>query len=74
MLQMSEVCSPPRWEELPDLLNSAEVAAVLRVSQNTVYELTRSGCLRAVAVQVGRQKRYPKAALRRILEGGTDDG
>jgi excisionase family DNA binding protein len=66
---MSKICSPPLWDELPELLNCDEVTALLRVSQNTVYELSRSGFLKSVVVQIGRQKRFSKAALRRLLEG-----
>jgi predicted site-specific integrase-resolvase len=68
MRPMSKVCSPPRWEDLPELLNCDEVTALLRVSPNTVYELSRSGFLKTVVVQIGKQKRYPKAKLRALLE------
>ena len=45
-----------RLEDLPDVLTVREVAAALRVSQSTVYELVRSRRLRAVRCGVGRQR------------------
>jgi excisionase family DNA binding protein len=57
------------WDDAPELMTCQEVASLLRASPNTTYELARSGLLRDIVVQVGRQKRFPKNALRRLLEG-----
>jgi hypothetical protein len=44
---------------------------VLDVSENTFYELCKSGFLREIVVHCGRQLRISKASLRRVLEGGV---
>ena len=58
-----------RLDDLPDVLTVREVAAVLRVSQSTVYELVRCRRLRAVRCGVGRQGgvRVTQVAVREYL-------
>jgi excisionase family DNA binding protein len=58
---------PWSWDQFPDLMTSRDCMKALNVSENTLYELCRSGMLRTVAVHVGRQLRFPKSALRRVL-------
>lgn len=59
------------WDDLPSVLVVKDVRAVLRLSDATVYEAARSGFLKDVVVRVGRQLRFPKEPLRRLLEGGA---
>ncbi len=61
--------NPWSWDQFPDLMTSRHVMTVLDVSENTLYELSRSGILCDVVVHVGRQLRFPKSSLRRLLEG-----
>jgi excisionase family DNA binding protein len=53
--------SPPRYDELADMVTPEEVGAFLRTSRNATYELLKSGALRSV--RCGRLIRIPKAAL-----------
>lgn len=58
---------PPRLEDYPDVLQAGEVAELLRIPKLRVYELARRGelpCLR-----LGRQVRFPREALRQMLQG-----
>ena len=50
---------------LPEILMPSEVADYLRISRATVYEMIRTGKLRAVRAGAGRQggARVPKSAL-----------
>lgn len=59
--------SPPRLEELPDILTPEEVAAVMRVDIQAVYRQIKEGTL--PSVKVGRWPRVPKDRLLRFLEG-----
>jgi excisionase family DNA binding protein len=54
-------------DELPDVLTADEVADVLRLGRNTVYDALRTGTI--PSVRIGRRLLVPKAALRRLLEG-----
>lgn len=56
-----------RLDELPDVLTADEVAEVLRVGRNTVYDCVRTGAI--PSVRLGRRLLVPKAALLRLLEG-----
>jgi putative molybdopterin biosynthesis protein len=60
----------PTLDQMPEVLLPEEVAAVLRVSRATVYELVRRGKLPAKRVGRGRQGgvRVTRAALRAYLE------
>ncbi len=60
---------PPIWDDLPELLTPAEVAAVTRRSRNATYESLRSGSLRGMACKIDGAWRIPKARLRGFLEG-----
>ncbi len=64
----------PSWDSLPELLTVRETSALLRVSQNSVYEAVASGTLRHIVYRWGRSIRIPKQALRRLVEGGRPDG
>jgi excisionase family DNA binding protein len=52
---------------LPEVLKIGEVAAILRVGRNQLYEAVARGELRAV--RIGRTIRIPKAALLDLLAG-----
>lgn len=56
---------PVRFEELPDVLTAEEVARVLRLGRNTVYDCLRSGEI--PSVRIGRRLLIPKAALLQML-------
>jgi excisionase family DNA binding protein len=56
------------FHELPDVLNPAQVAHFLGLSRNTVYQNLRTGAI--PSIKIGRRALIPKAALRRLLEGG----
>jgi excisionase family DNA binding protein len=52
-----------KFDELPEYLDPAEVAAFLGISRNTAYELIRTNAIHSV--KFGRLIRVPKAALSR---------
>jgi excisionase family DNA binding protein len=54
------------FDELPDVLTADEVAEVLRLGRNTVYDSLRTGVI--PSVRIGRRLLIPKAALLRLLE------
>ena len=56
--------TPPRFDDLPELVTVEEMAAYLRISRNSAYELIKGGVIRSV--KYGRLIRIPKQAL---LEG-----
>ncbi len=63
--------SAVHWDDAPDLLTPAECAALLRAGRTSTYEAIRCGPLRPIAVKWGSRKYLiPKAALRRLVEGG----
>lgn len=49
-----------------DLLRVSEVALLLRIPRNAVYELVR--CERLRAVRIGRRLRVPRSALQSYLQ------
>ncbi|MDQ2754200.1 MAG: helix-turn-helix domain-containing protein [Actinomycetota bacterium] len=51
-----------------DLLRTGEVARLFQVSQRTVSEWARQGRIPSVQTP-GGQRRYPAAALHRLLQG-----
>ena len=53
--------------ERPDVLNVEEVADLLRVSTQTVYNMIRDG--RLTAKKVGREWRFPRQHIERLLSG-----
>jgi hypothetical protein len=62
-------------DEYPDLLQVAEAALVLRVSRSSAYMYARiyelsDGREGLPVIRIGRTLRVPKAALRRIIDGG----
>ncbi|HEY8500059.1 MAG TPA: helix-turn-helix domain-containing protein [Clostridia bacterium] len=52
-------------EERPDLLNISEVADLLRVSNQTVYNMIRDG--RLCAIKIGREWRFMRKSIESIL-------
>jgi excisionase family DNA binding protein len=52
-------------EERPDLLNVSEVADLLRVSNQTVYNMIRDGRLKAV--KIGRGWRFMRKDIESII-------
>jgi excisionase family DNA binding protein len=60
----TDVLRIPTAETKP-LLTPPEVAAILRVGKNTVYDLIRSGQL--PAFKVGRSYKVPTAELRKFV-------
>jgi len=59
-------------EEIPDVMNVAEVAKYLRVSGQTVYNMLRSGRLRAA--KVGREWRFTRASVENIVRAVPTEG
>lgn len=59
-----EPLTPPRFDDLPEMVTVEEMAAYLRISRNVAYDLVKSGALRSI--KYGRLIRIPKQAL---LEG-----
>ncbi len=57
-------------DEWPVLLKVSEVAAILRVSRNLVYELIAEGEL--PVIRLGRVIRVPRDALERWIEREVD--
>lgn len=49
----------------PNLLTAAEVATVLRVTRETVYDMLQRGALRGI--RVGRQWRFQRAVIARFI-------
>jgi excisionase family DNA binding protein len=63
-----------RLEEAPDVLKVAEVAQLLRVRKDAVYELIQRRELQAVRIgDSGRIIRVTRQALQAFLQGGGDD-
>ena len=56
------------WDDLPAVLQPRHLVRILAVSDATVYELNHT-LLAGIARKVGRQWRYPKSGLRRLIEG-----
>ena len=56
--------TPPRFDDLPEMVTVEEAAAFLRIGRNAAYESVKTGALRSV--RLGRTIRIPKQAL---LEG-----
>lgn len=55
--------------EYPEVMNLEEVADLLRVSNQTVYNLVKSGKL--PATKIGREWRFSRARILELLEGET---
>lgn len=51
----------------PDILNVEEVADLLRVTTQTVYNMLKDG--RISATKVGREWRFPRQEIQAILQG-----
>ncbi|NPV80826.1 MAG: helix-turn-helix domain-containing protein [Firmicutes bacterium] len=52
------------------MLTPLEVARILRIGRNRVYEEIRYGELCDIAIKLGRLWRIPKAALKRRMDEG----
>lgn len=57
-------------EDRPDLLNVSEVADLLRVSNQTVYNMIRDGRLKAV--KIGREWRFMRKDIESIMNADDD--
>lgn len=55
-------------ENLPKVLNVKDLAEILSVSQNTAYNLVRSGQVRSI--RIGRTYRIPREAVDEFLQKG----
>ena len=55
-------------ENLPKVLNVKDLAEILSVSQNTAYNLVRSGQVRNI--RIGRAYRISRAAVDEFLQKG----
>lgn len=55
--------------EYPEVMNVEEVADLLRVSNQTVYNLVKSGKL--PATKIGREWRFSRTRILELLEGET---
>jgi excisionase family DNA binding protein len=64
---MTEKSNPQTWPE-EQLMTVAEVAAFLRISQNTVRALTDRGELRCYRVGGRKERRFSKADIQAYLE------
>ena len=53
--------TPPRFDDLPDLLTPEDARAFLQVSRNQIYHLLKTQAIRSL--RFGRLIRIPKAAL-----------
>ncbi len=62
--------TPPRLEDLPDLLTVEEYALWARRGRNRAYEDVRLGVV--PSVRLGRTVRIPKASLARFLEAAGE--
>lgn len=60
-------------ENAPDVLTVPEVARVLRIHQDTAYDLVRSGAL--YGARIGHVLRVPRAEVERFLDrpGAADE-
>ena len=54
-------------EKRPDILNLKEVAEILRVSNQTIYNMIRDGRLKAV--KLGREWRFLRKDIESLLDG-----
>ena len=59
------------WEQLPISLTVRELAAVIRCSENSVYEMLKRGDLKGLGVRCGNQHRFSRDRVRAFLEGET---
>ena len=57
-------------EQLPAIMRPDELADVLQIGRNSVYELLHSGKIRSF--RIGHQIRISKAALRHFVEVAND--
>lgn len=55
--------------EYPEVMNVEEVADLLRVSNQTVYNLVKSG--RLPATKIGREWRFSRVRILEMIAGGT---
>ncbi len=70
MEQTPHDAAPGRFEGYPDLLKSADVAEILRLSPQTVRRLMASGEIPG-AFKVGALWYVAKAAFARFADGGA---
>jgi predicted site-specific integrase-resolvase len=53
----------------PELYETAEVALKFRVRPRTILNWTRKGKLGTAVVQIGREPRFRRAEIERLLRG-----
>jgi excisionase family DNA binding protein len=58
-----------QFDEMPDVLTVAEIAKMIRLTENKVYELVKSGEI--AGVRVGRRILVTKAAVLTFLGVST---
>ena len=64
---MNPATTPPRYDDLPDLLTPADAQAFLQVSRNTMYDLLRTQAV--PSIRFGRLIRIPKSSLLQQVNG-----
>lgn len=52
-------------DDVPLVISVSELAAILRISRNTAYEMVRSGQIQSI--RTGTQIRIPKSALEKYI-------
>ena len=55
--------TPPRLEDLPDILHIAHISALFQISRTQAYEYARRGQLPVQVIKCGRRIFLSKAAL-----------
>ena len=56
-----ESATPPRYEDLPDLVTPEDARQFLQVGRNTIYELLKGGAIHSL--KFGKLIRIPKSEL-----------
>lgn len=55
----------PKWEDLPDILTTADIQAYLRIGRRQAYEAVKH----MHAVKIGKTIRIPKQSLQEYMRG-----
>ena len=59
------------FDELPELLTIADASHLLNVHQNTLRNWEKEGLINVVRLGKRRDRRYPKALIKKMVEGLT---
>jgi len=70
LMELGKSLASLRPEERPDLLNVTEVADLLRVSNQTVYNMIRDERLKAV--KIGREWRFMRKDIESIINSASN--